>query len=459
MADTEIESPADEAPAPAGWGRYGMKPAVLLALVALVDSIDRGILPGVLTEVQDDLGFSDTQMGGLAAAFVVASFVVVLPAGYLADRFRRTHIIAIVLGSWGVVSAINALVRSYWQFLLVRVTLGFGETIDNPSSSSLLADYYRPEVRGRAFALQRVAPILGGSVGLGLGGLVGSQLGWRWAFLLVGVPGSLLALAMWRAPEPARGESDEPEDGPAPLAPLVEVPLDGTPADAPWRVMAHDLRRVLEIRTVRSVVVGTAIGFGALQGMGFWATAFYERHTSLGTGGSAGIVAALIALGALAGTLASGRIIDRNRDRVVGLPMLLAGVAELIGSVFLFVTFLPVPLWFRLPGQTVAVVCIVGGLLPLAVMVTEVVPAALRGAAFSLVFFLQSLVGAGSPLLIGFLADRNKILVEGELKGDLAQAFLIITPLLTAGALVVLRGRRHVAGDLARAAADREADR
>jgi MFS family permease len=124
--------------------------------------------------------------------------------------------------------------------------------------------------------------------------------------------------------------------------------------------------------------------------------------------------------------------------------------------VLLFVTFLPVPLWFRLPGQTLAVICIVGGLLPLAVMTAEVVPAALRGAAFSLTFFLASLGGALSPLAVGAIADRFEIVVDGEVKGDLAKAFLAITPLLAIGALVVLSGRRHVAGDVERA---REAPR
>jgi hypothetical protein len=167
-------------------------------------------------------------------------------------------------------------------------------------------------------------------------------------------------------------------------------------------------------------------------------------------------------------------MVDRMRDRLLGFPMLLAGVSELIGSALLFATFIDVPLWFRLPGQTLAVICIVGGLLPLAVMVAEVVPATLRGAAFSLGFFLSSLGGALSPLAIGAIADRFDRLPDGapmavewtgtdfeidprgEPKGDIAKAFLFFTPLVTVGALVVLQGRRHVETDLANAAAERE---
>jgi MFS family permease len=455
VPEAETDSAEGSGTALAGWGRYGSRPARVLALVALVDSVDRGILPGVLTKVQDDLGFSDTQMGTLAAAFILSGFLVTLPAGYLADRHDRTRIITIVLASWGIVSGLNALVRSFWQFLLVRAALGVGETIDNPASQSLLADYYRPDVRGRAFALQRVAPILGGSIGLGLGGLIGTHLGWRWAFLIVGVPGSLLALAVARLPEPARGESDRdevlPEAEPQPLRLPVEVPSP-TPRSRRAAMIA-DVREALQVRTLRSLMVGTAIAAGALQGLAFWASAFYERHSSLGTGGSTGIVAALIALGALGGTFIAGRLVDRLHDRIAGFPMALAGSAAVVGASVLMVTFLAVPLWFRLPAQTFAVMCIVGGLLPLAVMISEVVPAHLRGAAFSATGFLSALAGAGSPFAIGFIADRFKIPVEGEMKGDLAKAFLFMTPLVLIGGLVVLRGRRHVEGDVARAKA------
>ena len=67
----------------------------------------------MLDDVQDDLGFSDFQAGFLGTAFVLAGFVAVLPAGYLADRYRRTRIIAIVLASWGAISALNAAVTSF----------------------------------------------------------------------------------------------------------------------------------------------------------------------------------------------------------------------------------------------------------------------------------------------------------------------------------------------------------
>jgi sugar phosphate permease len=214
-----------------------------------------------------------------------------------------------------------------------------------------------------------------------------------------------------------------------------------------------DVRLAVAVPTLRSVMIGTAIAAGALQGLGFWATAFYERHSTLDADRAAGIAGGIILVGALGGTLIAGRLVDQLRDRVEGAPMLVAGVSQLIGAAILMFTFLPVPLLVRLPGQAVAVALIVGGLVPLAVMTSEVVPAAIRGAAFSLTTFLAALAGAASPLAIGFVADRFKIPVDGEMKGDLAKGFLAMTPLIFVGALVVLRGRRHVTADMAAAAA------
>ncbi len=89
------------------------------------------------------------------------------------------------------------------------------------------------------------------------------------------------------------------------------------------------------------------------------------------------------------------------------------------------------------------------------VMITEVVPAAVRGITFSITGFLSSVASALSPLLIGFVAEQFARDFDGETKGDLAKAFLIMTPLVLIGAVVLLRGRRHVADDIAAATAAR----
>jgi MFS family permease len=137
--------------------------------------------------------------------------------------------------------------------------------------------------------------------------------------------------------------------------------------------------------------------------------------------------------------------------------MLIAGWAQFLGGSLLLVTFLPVPLWFRIPVQIVGVALLVAGFPALTSMIAQVVPASIRGISFSVTSFLGAVSGALSPLVVGIVAEQYHFTVAGEAKGHLANAFLTITPLVLFGALVVLRGRRFVPGDLAAAAAEQRA--
>ena len=413
------------------WGEYGRRPLVVLSLVAMIDAVDRGILPGVLSDVQDDLRFSDFQSGFLGTAYVLAGFLVVMPAGYLADRGKRTHIIALVLLSWGLISALNSLVQNLAQFIAIRAALGIGETVDNPASQSLIADYYPSERRGRAYAAQRAAPLIGTAIGTGIGGLVSATLGWRWAFLLVGVPGSVIAYLCWRLPEPPRKGSEAQT-------------MRG------WGAARDDTRALLRVRTLRALMVGTAIGTGALTGIGFWAPEFYERHTSLTSGQASGVVGGLILVGALLGTLFGGWARDRIAARVAGASMALTAVTQTVGAVALMIVFLDVPIVVRLIFSVIGVAFIVAGFPALSATIADVVPARVRGLAFSITGFFSALTSALSPLVIGFIANRFDYDVDGEVKGNLANAFLIATPLVFVGAGVLWKGRRHVSADLHR---------
>jgi MFS family permease len=406
------------------WDTFGRKPLVLLALVAFVDAVDRGVLPGALSKIQDDLGFTDTEAGLIGTAFVLASFVAVMPAGWMADRYSRPRIIAVVLASWGAVSLCTAIVQNLWQFVLVRAMLGIGETVDNPASQSLIADYYPTQIRGRAYAIFRAAPTVGTAVGTALGGAVSAWLGWRYAFLLVGVPGSILAYNIWRMPDPTRTQSGRPVGS-----------------------LRERVHLLLSIRPLRAIAVGTGIGAGALSGIGFWAPEFYERHTSLTEDQAAGIVGVLILLGAIAGALLGGIARDRLTRSDASAAFRIAAVTQTIGATALMIVFVDVPLGLRITMSVVGVTFVVAGFPALTAMTADLVESKQRGMAFSLTYIASAATTAAAPLLIGFISNRFEFQVDGESKGNLAYAFLIVLPTVFIGALVLWRGRRTVASD------------
>jgi MFS family permease len=388
------------------------------------------------------LHFSDSEAGVLGSVFIFMTFIAVIPAGYMADRFRRTRVVGLTLASWGVISAINAAVRNFGQFLGVRAVLGIGETVNGPSAQSLMADYYPAGLRGRAYAYQRVSPILGYAVGLAVGGVVGSALGWRAGFLVVGVPASVLAFWVYRMREPVRGESEnvETEGGGALIAAATR---------RGWRALLADLKIATRVPSLRALIVGTAISTGATAGIAFWAAAFYERHTTLSVKTASTLVGSIILVGAAVGTILGGRAADRARHRDPGAPMRLAGTTQFASGLILAATFLHEPIFVRLIGQVIGVALLVAAFPALTAMASEVVPPAIRGTAFALTGFLAALASSLSPLLIGVIADRFPIQAHGETKGNLAIAFAAVMPLVLIGALVVLNGRRHVSSDIA----------
>ena len=438
---------------------------MILALVGLIDAIDRGILPGAATKIKDALHFSDFKIGVLGTAFILASFLATPIAGYIVDRRRRTHIIGVVLAWWGVVSAVTATVQNFVQFFAVRAALGASDAVNSPASQSLVADYYPPAIRGRAYAVRQVTPILGTALGTGLGGVAGT-FGWRWAFLLVGIPGSVLAWTVWRMVEPAPGEHDgdpaaavgrdrhrrsRPASRPPPAGPTPWRPPRSRPAAItcgsedrdrhPDAAGPHDRERRDHRQPHRPGLLGAVV----LRA---------PRRAVHGPVGRPVSPAGSSWSAPWPGTIAGGVAADRLARRYEGAPMLLAGVAQFAGGVLLFSSFLHVPTWtVRVPLQFVGVLLIVGAIPALAAMTAEVAPARLRGTAFAVTTWMGALLGAVSAPLVGALADHWPITVHGKQEGNLALAFAIVTPLVLVGSVVVLNGRRHVSADTARARA------
>ena len=183
-------------------------PMWVLGLVIMIDQVDQNIVRGVATPLKDHFHLSDLQLGILLSSFIAVNGLVSVPAGYLADRWNRTRTVGHTVVAWSAITALTAAAWNYPVLLAVRSALGFGQAITEPSAGSLLADYYPHEERGGAFSIQQCLVFVGFGLGIGLGGLVGEAFGWRAAFLVVGSPGVLIALAVYRLEEPRRGHSD-----------------------------------------------------------------------------------------------------------------------------------------------------------------------------------------------------------------------------------------------------------
>ena len=193
---------------------------VLLTLAYFISYIDRTVIGLLVGPIQADLGVSDGQMGLLMGlAFGIFYATMGLPLGWLADRTRRTSIVTCAIALWSGATALCGLASSYMQLFFLRMSVGVGEAALSPCTMSMVADSFPKEKRGKPIAVYSMALSLGtafayyviGALLEALSGvdvlvwpLVGAIKPWQAVFIIVGVPGLLLSLAMLTVREPVR---------------------------------------------------------------------------------------------------------------------------------------------------------------------------------------------------------------------------------------------------------------
>lgn len=200
--------------------RYAWYVVGVLTAAYLLSFLDRQILALLVEPIRRDLGISDFQVSLLGnLAFGIFYTLLGLPLGRAADRFSRRGIIAAGVATWCLMTAFCGLARNFTQLFIARVGVGVGEAALNPAALSMISDYFPRRTRGRALTFYNMGVSLGVGVALIFGGQViawvaaappvelpgiGLLRGWQTVFILVGLPGLLVALLMLTVREPVR---------------------------------------------------------------------------------------------------------------------------------------------------------------------------------------------------------------------------------------------------------------
>src|SRR5207244_1143913 len=138
--------------------------------INVLNYTDRFILPAVAADVKADLGLSDFQIGLLGTAFLLVYAVAAVPAGSIADRYRRTTLVGAGVAVCSLATLLTAVTRSFAQLFAVRAFLGIGEATYFPPSTSLLADAFPPGRRARLMSWWNVGTPVGVFMGVAAGG-------------------------------------------------------------------------------------------------------------------------------------------------------------------------------------------------------------------------------------------------------------------------------------------------
>src|SRR5215510_2021470 len=185
-----------------GWYRwYALG---LLALINVLNYLDRNVIFALFEPIKRDLALTDSQLGWLGSAYILVFSVAALPLGVISDLRSRRAVIAGGVAVWSAFTFLGGLVRNFWQLFTCRAVVGVGEAAFGPAASSLVADYFPGKGRAAAMGILASGIALGGVLGIGLGGLLERHYGWRVAFMTVGVPGFLCAATAARLIDPTR---------------------------------------------------------------------------------------------------------------------------------------------------------------------------------------------------------------------------------------------------------------
>lgn len=363
---------------------------VILTLVYTFNFIDRQLLSILQEAIKAELLLSDAQLG-LLTGFAFAMFYVTagIPIARLADRSNRRNIVAASVGLWSFMTAVSGFVQNYTQLLLARVGVGIGEAGGSPPSHSIVSDIFPPKQRASALAFYSTGVNLGIMFGFLFGGWLNEFFGWRVAFLVVGVPGILLAaIVATTVKEPVRGllENKKAADAQVPFKEVVSV--------------------LWQRKTFRHMAL--ACGLNAFAGYGTvnWLASFFIRSHEMTTGELGTWLAMSTGLAGAIGIFVGGLLGDKlgAKDKrwylwVPGLATIMVVPGMLIvlltSNVYLALVcvFIPGFLQNIYLGNSIATTHNLVGL-------------RWRSTSSAILFLILNIIGLGmGPFAVGFLSD------------------------------------------------------
>ena len=204
-------------------GPYAWYVLIVLVCVYIFNFIDRSILTILGPYIQKDLDLSDGQLGLLSGTvFALFYGLFGLALGRLADTWVRTWTIALGLSIWSGMTALSGFATNFGALAAARVGVGVGEASASPAAYSLLGDWFPKEKRATALSIYSSGIFIGAGLSFMISGVVvdgwnkayaagGAPLGlagWQAAFLIIGVPGLVLAAIVMTLREPPRGLAD-----------------------------------------------------------------------------------------------------------------------------------------------------------------------------------------------------------------------------------------------------------
>jgi len=363
--------------------------AVLTVAYAL-NIADRFSISTLIEPIRLELHLSDSGIAFLTGVALALFYVTVgIPIAALADRANRRNILAIAIAVWSAMTALCGLAQNYSQLLLARFAVGIGEAGGTPPSTSMLADKFPAPRRPMALTIFALGACLGAWLGSSVAGAAAERSGWRAAFLVLGLPGLVVAAVVWlTVREPRRGA------------------LDAASTALSRSTLAASLRFIATQRSAVHLLAGGSVATLWSWGLMWWTPAFLQRSHHMTVGQAGALLGPMHLVAGTAGTLLAGWVMARpaaaDPSHVARLLAWGTALATIPSVLVYWVSSdwaATVLLWIFVP----AVYFYIG---PILGLLQNVVPAHMRATACAVLLFTANVANlVVAPQVIGWLSD------------------------------------------------------
>ncbi len=424
----------------------------VLTVAYIFSFVDRQIINLLVEPIREDLQLTDTQISLLQGiAFALFYTLMGIPIARLADVSNRRAIIAAGVFLWSLMTALCGLAKSFGQLFAARIGVGVGEAALLPPSYSLFSDYFPPGKMTRAIAVFTGGSFLGAGLAYIIGGFVvdfvtrldvvevpvlGQIRAWQMAFIVVGLPGILLALLVLSLREPARRGL-----------------LGSRPGTVPKGIPIKEIIAFLgkNRRTYGHHMIGVSMFVLLAYAVLAWTPAFFIRKYGWTPGQVGYVYGSILLVFGTSGVVSAGWMADALRRRGytdANLRVIMIGAlccipfgiaAPLVNNIWLALALMaPFTFFWSLPH----------GIAPAALQ--PVTPNQMRAQVSALYLFSVNLIGLGiGPTFVALLTDY--LYKDPALVGySLATIAAIMAPL---SALILYTGLKYYRASLAQAEA------
>ena len=368
--------------------RYKWTLLAMLWCIVFFNYADRQALAAVIPLLRKSWHLTPVEEGMLGSAFAWTYGLCSPFAGRLVDRIRRRVALLGGFQIWSVICTATAFVPGYGSMLALRAAEGLGETAYFPASVSLISDVHDPRTRSRALGLHQTGVYIGTIGGTTAAAFIAQRHGWRAPFLVFGIAGILLGIALhFLIREPERRDA-------------------GVSRGSMREAIATIVRKPSALALLLAFVCANAVAAVLL----FWMPTYVHDHFGRSLTYSGFAASFFAQAGSFLGAIAGGWSADVASRRTGGGRMLVQAFALLLGIPFVVITG-------ATESLSVAIAAFLGwgffkGMYDANIFASmfDVTPPEIRGTVVGVMNLAGWLLGAGTaPVLIGLIAQKTSL--------------------------------------------------